>query len=29
MIEKRRPVVDFADVYVSSVREFLQVEAGK
>ena len=27
MIEKRRPVVDFAEVYVNSVREFLQVEA--
>jgi hypothetical protein len=29
VIEKRRPVVDFAEVYVNSVREFLQVEAGK
>ena len=27
VIEKRRPVVDFAEVYVNSVREFLQVEA--
>jgi protein-tyrosine phosphatase len=27
MIEKRRPVVDFAEVYVNSVRGFLQVEA--
>jgi protein-tyrosine phosphatase len=29
VIEKRRPVVDFAEVYVNSVREFLQVEAEK
>src|SRR6266478_9101812 len=31
LIEKRRPVVDFADVYVRSVERFLdlQVKAGK
>jgi|ERR1700730_9579664 protein-tyrosine phosphatase len=31
LIEARRPVVDFADVYVKSVKEYLQqqVEAGK
>jgi len=31
LIEKRRPVVDFADVYVRSVERFLdqQVRAGK
>jgi hypothetical protein len=31
LIESRRPVVDFADVYVNSVKEFLQqqVKAGK
>jgi hypothetical protein len=30
LIEKRRPVVDFADVYVRSVEKFLdeQVSAG-
>jgi len=31
LIEKRRPVVDFADVYVRSVERFLdlQVKAGR
>ena len=28
LIETRRPVVDFADVYVESVRRFLEVRSG-
>src|SRR5947209_18664463 len=29
LIEARRPVVDFADVYVRSVERFLEVKAGR
>jgi hypothetical protein len=29
LIETRRPVVDFADVYVESVRRFLKSRAAK
>jgi len=29
LIEARRPVVDFADVYVLSVERFLEVKAGR
>jgi protein-tyrosine phosphatase len=29
LIETRRPEVDFADVYVNSVKEFLRVQVGK
>ncbi len=29
LIEKRRPVVDFADVYVRSVQRFLEQQVGK
>jgi hypothetical protein len=28
LIETRRPVVDFADVYVESVRQFLETRNG-
>jgi hypothetical protein len=28
-ISARRPVVDFADVYVNSVENFLQAQVGK